>query len=105
MSSDHFDQLPQLEDLQIKYCKLRTVPAAAFAGLTSLKRLALQSHNAVIMEMHQDTFQVSSLNPINNNIIWLWSIKGHTISEALLLFSYFLPKTNKNYFLFLGQRG
>ena len=51
----------QLEDLQIKYCKLRTVPTAAFAGLTSLKRLALQSHNAVIMEMHQDTFQVSSL--------------------------------------------
>ena len=60
MSSDHFGQLPQLEDLQIKYCKLRTVPAAAFAGLNSLKRLTLQSHNAVIMEMHQDTFQVSS---------------------------------------------
>ena len=61
MSSDHFGQLPQLEDLQIKYCKLRTLPAAAFAGLTSLKRLALQSHNAVIMEMHSDAFQVCIL--------------------------------------------
>ena len=61
ISSDHFGQLPQLEDLQIKFCKLRTIPAAAFAGLTSLRRLALQSHNAVIMELHQDTFQVSKV--------------------------------------------
>ena len=91
MSSDHFGNLPQLEDLRIKFCKLRTLPPAAFSGLTSLKRLELQSHNgdwasAVIMEMHSDTFQkldhLQHLNLAYNN---LWSMPKNSLCDLINL--------------------
>lgn len=91
LSSDHFGQLPQLENLNMKYCKLRTLPAAAFAGLTSLKHLEVQSHNgdwtsAVIMEIHKDTFQrlshLQSLNLAFNN---LWTLPKDSLCDLVNL--------------------
>jgi Leucine-rich repeat (LRR) protein len=46
LRSEHFGHLPQLEALSIDRCKLRRVPARAFVGLTSLKRLAVRSRNS-----------------------------------------------------------
>lgn len=89
LSSDHFGQLPNLENLNMKYCKLRTLPAAAFAGLTSLKHLEVQSHNgdwtsAVIMEIHKDTFQrlshLQSLNLAFNN---LWTLPKDSLCDLV----------------------
>ena len=79
MSSDHFGQLPQLEELRIQYCKLRHLPAAAFSGLTNLKTLEIHSHNddwsSVLMDVTKDTFQkLVNLRHLNLAFNNLWSL-------------------------------
>ena len=39
LRSDHFGSLHTLENLQINYCKLRSLPPRTFVGLRSLKHL------------------------------------------------------------------
>ena len=39
LRSDHFGSLHNLENLQINYCKLRSLPPRTFVGLRSLKHL------------------------------------------------------------------
>ena len=46
LKSEHFGSLPALEELDIEFCKIRSVPPRAFAGLSNLKRLSVQSHNS-----------------------------------------------------------
>jgi Leucine-rich repeat (LRR) protein len=79
LKSEHFGNLPFLEELSIESCKMRRIPARAFAGLTNLRRLNLQSHNAewssVVMEVVRHAFdnmnQLEELNLAQNN---LWSL-------------------------------
>ena len=79
LKSEHFGTLPNLEQLTIDYCKIRHVPARAFAGLSNLKVLSLQSHNAdwssILMDIDMDSFKKSfaleELILANNN---LWSL-------------------------------
>ncbi len=91
LSSDHFGSLPNLEDLRLKFCKLRTLPPAAFAGLTSLKYLNVQSHNSdwtstVVLEVTKDSFQkltrLQSLNLAFNN---LWTLPPGSLCDLVHL--------------------
>ena len=47
LSPEHFKASPassSLEDLEVKHCQIRHLPARAFSGLTSLKSLAVRGH-------------------------------------------------------------
>ena len=91
MSSDHFGQLPQLEELRIQYCKLRHLPSAAFSGLTNLKTLEIHSHNddwsSVLMDITKDTFQkLVNLRHLNLAFNNLWSLPSGKLSAVCLRF-------------------
>ena len=94
MSSDHFGQLPQLEELRIQYCKLRHLPAAAFSGLTNLKTLEIHSHNddwsSVLMDVTKDTFQkLVNLRHLNLAFNNLWSLpSGKNFCHSSYFFVY-----------------
>jgi len=76
LKPEHFGSLPNLEKLSIDFCKIRHVPARAFAGLSGLKSLRLQSHNAdwssVLMDIDMDSFKrltaLEELNLAQNNL-------------------------------------
>jgi len=77
LSPGLFRQLQKLSELRIDACKLQRVPPNAFEGLMSLKRLSLESHNAVwgpgkTLELHGQSFQglkeLSELHLGDNNI-------------------------------------
>ena len=86
IKSEHFGALPNLEKLSIDFCKIRQVPARAFAGLSNLKSLSLQSHNAdwssVLMEMDIDSLKripaLEELTLANNN---LWSVPAGILCD------------------------
>lgn len=86
LSSEHFGNLPFLNELSIDYCKIRTIPQRAFSGLSSLKQLTVQSHNSewssVVMEIDAKAFQnLVSLEKINfaqNNI---WTVPSGSFCE------------------------
>lgn len=79
LKREHFGQLPNLEELDIEFCKIRRVPARAFDGLVNLKSISIQSHNAdwssIFMEVDPDSFKnMNHLKDIvlaHNNI---WSL-------------------------------
>ena len=109
MSSDHFGQLPQLEELRIQYCKLRHLPPAAFAGLTNLKTLEIHSHNddwsSVLMDVTKDTFQkLVNLRHLNLAFNNLWSLPSGKLSGSCLvtifeyLYTYIVQCKKKLYF-------
>ena len=86
LKSEHFGALPNLEKLSIDFCKIRQVPARAFAGLSNLKSLSLQSHNAdwssVLMEMDIDSLKripaLEDLSLAHNN---LWSVPAGLLCD------------------------
>ena len=45
LRSDHLGSLPGLDELEISFCKLRTLPPRTFVGLSSLSRLVIHTHN------------------------------------------------------------
>ena len=61
LKSEHFGKLPALEELDIEFCKIRHLPPRAFAGLSHLKRLSVQSHNSewtsILMDIDVNSFQ------------------------------------------------
>ena len=79
MKSEHFGNLPALEELDIEFCKIRQLPTRSFSGLTNLKKLTLQSHNSewssIMMEVDVTSFhnldKIEDLNMAHNN---LWSV-------------------------------
>ena len=107
LSSDHFGHLPQLTELKIHFCKIRHLPAAAFAGLSNLRHLEVQSHNgdwaSVVMDADKDTFQklapLQSLNLAFNN---LYSLPEGTFCDLLNLQRLNL---SHNHFLALSDTG
>ena len=108
MSSDHFGQLPQLEELRIQYCKLRHLPPAAFAGLTNLKTLEIHSHNddwsSVLMDVTKDTFQkLVNLRHLNLAFNNLWSLPSGKLSAVCLRFQLSYLKYFKIFFISLLQ--
>ena len=84
LKSEHFGKLSLLEELDIEYCKIRHLPPRAFAGLSNLKQLSIQSHNSewtsILMDIDTNSFQkletVESINLSNNN---LWSLPINTL--------------------------
>ena len=46
LRSDHFGTLEHLNDLSIKFCKIRQLPPRSFVGLSKLKRLTINTYNA-----------------------------------------------------------
>ncbi|CAG9857202.1 unnamed protein product [Phyllotreta striolata] len=69
--------LKHLEELSVENCKIRDVPAGAFAQLRRLKKLSLRSRNsewsAMNLELHGDSFRgLSDLRRLNlaDNNIW-----------------------------------
>ena len=86
LKSQHFGDLPFLKMLDIRFCKVRHLPARAFAGLSNLQRLTLQSHNSewssVQMEVdahslhHLDSLQHLDLS--HNN---LWSLPAGVLCD------------------------
>ena len=44
--TDHFGSLLKLQDLSIKYCKIRTLPPRSFVGLSSLRHLTIETFNS-----------------------------------------------------------
>ncbi|KAH8253560.1 hypothetical protein KR032_005974 [Drosophila birchii] len=72
-----FRHLQKLAELRIEACKLQRIPASAFEGMMSLKRLQLETHNAVwgpvkSLELHSQSFQglkeLTELHLGDNNI-------------------------------------
>lgn len=45
LRSDHFGSLDKVTDLEISYCKLRTLPPRTFVGLRDLANLVIHTHN------------------------------------------------------------
>ena len=45
LRSDHLGSLDSLTDLEISFCKLRTLPPRTFVGLRGLKSLKINTHN------------------------------------------------------------
>lgn len=45
LRSDHLGSLDALTDLEISFCKLRTLPPRTFVGLRGLKSLKINTHN------------------------------------------------------------
>ena len=84
LKSEHFGKLPLLEELDIEYCKIRHLPPRAFAGLSNLKKLSVQSHNSewtsILMDIDSNSFQkletIESISLSNNN---LWSLPINTL--------------------------
>lgn len=79
LRSRHFGELPDLASLHLDYCKIRHMPAHAFAGLYGLKSLTVNSHNSewssLLMDMDKDAFvgldNLVSLDLAYNN---MWSL-------------------------------
>ena len=80
---NHFGYLPNLKKLDLKFCKIRRIPALAFSGLSGLQELNIQTHNsewsAMVIELEQDAFtglnDLRKLNFTHNN---LWSLPKAT---------------------------
>ena len=74
--TDHFGSLLKLQDLSIKYCKIRTLPPRSFVGLSSLRHLTIETFNsdwsAILLDIDYEAFiGLSKLRTIrlsNNNI-------------------------------------
>ena len=90
LKSEHFGSLPQLEKLEVEFCKIRHLPARAFAGLSNLKSLSLKSHNAewssVVMDVDPRSFNMlhnmEEMDLSENN---LWSLPGSSLCDLPLL--------------------
>ena len=86
LKSEHFGNLPQLEHLEIEFCKIRHLPSRAFAGLSNLKSLSLNSHNAewssVVLDIDARSLnmlhKLQSLDLSQNN---LWSLPGSALCD------------------------
>ncbi|EDW74847.2 uncharacterized protein Dwil_GK15901 [Drosophila willistoni] len=72
-----FARLQKLSELQVDSCKLQRIPPNAFEGLMSLKRLNLETHNAMwgpgkTLELHSQSFhglrELSELHLGDNNV-------------------------------------
>ena len=84
LTSEHFGKLPKLEELSITSCKIRHVPAKAFFGLANLKRLSLQSHSAISMDIDVESFKkVNNLEEVNFSNNNIWSLPSGMMCELL----------------------
>jgi Leucine-rich repeat (LRR) protein len=82
LSSEHFGKLPDLEELSIESCKIRHIPARAFAGLNSLKKLRLQSYSSLVLDIDVESFKkanvLEDIDLTHNNI---WSLPSGMLCE------------------------
>ena len=86
LKSEHFGQLPMLEELHIDYCKIRHLPPRSFAGLSNLQRLSIQSHNSewtsILMDVDVNAFrQLDSLKELNMAHNNLWSLPINALCD------------------------
>lgn len=76
LRSDHFGSLLELRELNIEYCKIRTLPPRSFVGLSNLEVLSIQSFNsewsAILLDIDYEAFvgldRLKSIKLSNNNI-------------------------------------
>ena len=86
LKSEHFGTLPQLEKLEVEFCKIRHLPARAFAGLSNLKSLSLNTHNAewssVVLDIDVRSFNMlDSLQNLDMSQNNLWSLPGSALCD------------------------
>ncbi|XP_071445931.1 toll-like receptor Tollo [Hetaerina americana] len=92
LRTDSFRALTFLRTLSIEYCKLGSLPAGAFRGLTRLRRLTLRTHNAdwsaLALDVEKGAFSASDLPRLThldlseNN---LWSLPPSVFCPLPLL--------------------
>ena len=86
LRSQHFGRLPNLESLEVDFCKIRHLPVRSFVGLDNLRRLSVQSHNSewtsILMDVSVDAFSrldnLKELNLAHNN---LWSMPAGALCD------------------------
>ena len=74
--SDHFGHLSSLSSLEIRDCKIRTLPPRSFVGLSNLETLTIQSHNSrwngILLDIDYEAFvgleKLKSVRLSDNNI-------------------------------------
>ncbi|XP_058807757.1 toll-like receptor 6 [Phymastichus coffea] len=79
--------LPRLERLRIEHCKIRNLPAGAFAAAPELRRLSLRSHNgdwtSIAMELHRDALRgLSELRELDLGDNNVWSLPGEFLCPS-----------------------
>jgi Leucine-rich repeat (LRR) protein len=84
LTSEHFGELPNLEELSITSCKIRHVPAKAFLGLANLKKLSLRSDSATTMDIDVESLKkVNSLEDVHFSSNNIWSLPSGMMCELL----------------------
>ena len=56
LSRKHLGELPSLQKLQLKYCKIRQIPKEAFKGLDNLQKLIINRYDQIGTSIFHDSF-------------------------------------------------
>ena len=107
LKSEHFGNLPFLEELSIDFCKIRRVPSRAFAGLTNLKKLSVESYNSewssILMEVDgRGLHNLRSVEEVNFPFNNIWSLPSEVMCHLPRLASVNLTG---NHFLEVSDLG
>lgn len=107
LKSEHFGNLPFLEELRIDFCKIRRVPSRAFAGLTNLKKLSVESYNSewssILMEVDgRALHNLRSVEEVNFPYNNIWSLPSEVMCNLPRLASINLTG---NHFLEVSDLG
>ena len=50
LSQKHLGDLPSLQELKLKYCKIRQIPKGAFEGLENLQKLTINRYEMIRLD-------------------------------------------------------
>lgn len=107
LRSKHFGRRPNLEQLQLEYCKIREIPSHAFDGLDQLRQLTINSHNSewssIDMDMNKDSFAgLISLEKLDLSFNNVWSLPRHAFCHLTQLR---ILNVSKNHLLEMADLG
>ena len=100
MKADQFGTQSQLRKLNIEFCKIKLLPAAAFVGLKNLRELVIRGHNSewsgsITMQLEPETLkgmsQLELLDLSDNNI---WGLPSSSLCHTPTLRTLNLSRNN-----------